>query len=126
MILCSYEFLTLEILGLFNKIAMIGSIPSVWKTARIKPIHKKGDKGEVSNYRPITNLNSISKIFERCILNRINRYGEVDGINQHGFRAGHSTITAAIDLQAAIAEEFDKDNKCLLYSMNLSAAFDLI
>jgi hypothetical protein len=50
----------------------------------------------------------------------------VDGLNQHGFKLGHSTTTAAIELQSEIAGHLDEGDCCLFYSVDLSAAFDLI
>ena len=52
---------------LFIKIKQTGVFPKQWKTAVITPIHKKGDKSDIRNYRPVSLLNIISKIFERCI-----------------------------------------------------------
>ncbi len=121
-----FESIRPLVLDLFNKIVSEGRIPVVWKMARIKPIHKKGDKSQVENFRPISNLNSLSKVFERCILNRLSQYNDIDGLNQHGFRPNHSTVTAALHLQTALAEELDKNRMCIVYSMDLSAAFDLI
>ncbi len=50
-----------------------GKIPVAWKVAKIKPIFKKGDRYCLENYRPISYLNSISKLFERCVLNRLTK-----------------------------------------------------
>jgi hypothetical protein len=111
--------------ALFRKITDLGRIPRDWKMACVKPIHKKGPKDVVTNYRPISNLNSLSKIFERCMLNRISGL-ETDGPNQHGFKSCHSTVTAGIELQDHLALKMDLGMKCLVYSMDLSAAFDLI
>jgi hypothetical protein len=55
--------LTPYLCHLFELIILKGRIPKVWKVARVKPIFKKGDKLCVENYWPISNLNSISKIF---------------------------------------------------------------
>ena len=44
-----------------------GCIPDDWKLASIVPIHKKDDKGSVENYRPISLILLVMKIFERCI-----------------------------------------------------------
>ncbi len=120
-------FVTLKpfIKKLFERIVLEDVVPAPWKVARIKPIFKKGDESQIVNYRPISNLNSISKIFERCVLNRVISY-DTDGPNQHGFRSGHSTVTAAVELQDAICEALDKKKLCLVYSVDLSAAFDLI
>ena len=57
--------------SLFSKIYSTGQIPEQWKVSKIIPIFKKGSKNEIENYRPIANLCSASKIFERLILNQI-------------------------------------------------------
>lgn len=120
-----YEALQDHIMHLFTLISTQGKIPDTWKLARLKPIFKKGDHSKIENYRPISNLNSISKLFERCLLNRISVL-DTDGPNQHGFKPAHSTITASIELQSFLACQLDKGKQCLMYSTDLSAAFDLI
>lgn len=50
---------------LFNNIMDSGVVPKAWKISKITPIHKKGDKSLIANYRPISNISSISKVFER-------------------------------------------------------------
>jgi hypothetical protein len=45
---------------IFNHAAKFG-IPDHWRTARVIPLHKKGSKNEVKNFRPISNLNSLRK-----------------------------------------------------------------
>ena len=120
-----YNALEDHIKHLFDLISESGKIPQNWKMARLKPIFKKGDETKVQNYRPISNLNSISKLFERCLLNRVSTF-DTDGPNQHGFKPGHSTTTAAVELQEYIADALDRNKQCLVYSTDLSAAFDLI
>ena len=50
---------------LFNLSFKTGSLPAEWKLAHIVPIHKKGDKSNIENYRPISHTCIISKIFEK-------------------------------------------------------------
>ena len=57
--------------GLFKLITTQNSIPDQWRTSKIIPIHKKGPKQNIENYRPISNLCSTSKNFEKLILKRI-------------------------------------------------------
>jgi hypothetical protein len=57
---------------LFNKIYVTQTIPEQWKVSKIIPIFKKGNTNQIENYRPIANLCSASKIFERLILKQIN------------------------------------------------------
>jgi len=85
-------------LKLFNRIACDGAVPKGWKTAKLKPIFKKGDPSKIENYRPISNLNSISKAYERSLLNRLPL--DAEGLNQHGFKQNHSTVTAALKMSS--------------------------
>ena len=76
---------------LFKLIYQQRVIPYQWKIARILPIHKKGSKTQIENYRPIANLCSFSKIFEKLILNQINYLKstnklDLTGKPQHGFK----------------------------------------
>ena len=52
---------------IFNLSYNTGIIPSEWKSANIVPVHKKGDKDLVSNYRPISLISLTAKIMERII-----------------------------------------------------------
>jgi len=102
-------------------------MPKIWKVARVLPLHKKGSKHHMDNFRPISNLCSIDKLFERIILNNINeKHPNLEGSHQHGFRANHSTVTAMMQLQAGIVEEMERGKPTLVYSVDLSAAFDLL
>jgi len=102
-------------------------LPEELKVARVIPLYKKGSKQEITNYRPISNLSSISKMYEKCILSRLNEElkGQ-EGSHQHGFRKYHSTETALIQLQASMAKILENDDTGCVYSVDLSAAFDLL
>jgi len=106
-------------------------VPTSWKTSKIVPTYKNGPKEDITNYRPISNISSLAKIFERIILQTIKveqLFGEEDfvGDSQHGFKEGHSTITAAITLQSKIAECMDRNKLCAVTALDMSAAFDLL
>lgn len=60
---------------LFNKILIEGYFPDVWKIAFIVSIFNAGDKGYVQNYRPISIINSSSKIFEQFLFQKL--YGHL-------------------------------------------------
>jgi len=94
--------------------------------ARITPLHKKGCKQELSNYRPISNLCSLGKLYEKMILRKINELGDLEGCHQHGFKSKHSTSTAILDIQKALSERLDIGHDCIIYSVDLSAAFDML
>ena len=67
--------------------------------SKITPIHKKGDKTNISNYRPISNLCSMSKVFEKLIMQRIH---EIEDLN----------ITSAPIKSSNKQEEKRKKKRC--------------
>ncbi len=96
------------------------------KTSRIIPLHKKGDKRVILNHRPVANLCSITKVYEKLIYNRLlEETRGLEGMYQHGFRSAHSTTTALLMIQDIIAKHLDGGRKCLIYSVDLLAAFDV-
>jgi hypothetical protein len=81
-----------------NSALSTGVFPDRLKYAIVKPIYKKGNKQEISNYRPISLLTSFSKVFEKLIYNRLYTHLEINKIlvpEQFGFRNKHSTEQAA-------------------------------
>ena len=116
---------------LFSKIYNQKSVPQQWLISKIVPIHKKGPKTNIENYRPIANLCSTSKIFERLILKRIQSIEllndvDITGKQQHGFKKNKSTATLALQIQSLVARALDEDNYVLMASIDLSVAFDVI
>ena len=78
---------------MFGNIYEKMTIPEQWKMAKITTVHKKGAKNDISNYRPVANLCSASKIFEKLILQRIEEIHDVENVDltsedQHGFKKG--------------------------------------
>jgi hypothetical protein len=93
---------------LFGLIYKEKEIPEQWKVAKVIPLHKKGSKQDVANYRPISNLCSVSKVFEKLIQKRLEQIGEennvdITGEQQHGFKKNRSTITAGLTIQSIIS-----------------------
>ena len=82
-------------------------------------------------YRPISNLCSASKIFERMMLNRLTDIEDENGVDltglmQHGFKKGRSTVTALKQMQSQIAKGMDQNEYVAVGSLDLSAAFDVV
>ena len=114
-----------------KKILTHNVVPDQWKIAKVIPIYKKGDKRNVNNYRPISNLCSITKIFERLILERINVIEQTEGCDltgnkQHGFKKKHSTDMACLEVESKISGWCDYNEYVTLASLDLSAAFDMV
>ena len=77
---------------LFNQVYVTDCIPVEWKLALVVPVHKKGDKASVENYRPISLTCLIMKVFENCIKSSL--YTECERFldpRQHGFLNGKSS-----------------------------------
>ena len=116
---------------LMNKIYDQKVVPEKWRTSRILPLHKKGDRKLIENYRPISNLCASSKIFEKLILRRLQEVedeigNDLSGTTQHGFKRNRSTVSAALQLQNQIASAMDEDFYVAVASMDLTAAFDVL
>ena len=108
-----------------------GIFPSRFKVASVTPLLKKQalDSGEPANYRPISNLNNISKILERLFLrNIIGHVGSSPNFNryQSAYRRGHSTETALLRLLNDLCRAADAKSRSILILLDLSAAFDTI
>ena len=126
-----YEILAKPITILMQKVIHGDTIPEQWKIAKLIPLHKKGKRNLLANYRPISNLCSITKIYEKLILNYINYIEKQENIDltgehQHGFKKNHSTETAGLEIQSTIARECDMGKYAAISSIDLSAAFDVI
>ena len=94
-------------------------------------VGQKGVKKDPKNYRPISNLPSLSKVFERCVLDYIKDLEERSGIklsgeHQHGFQKGRSTTTVGLTIQEVIANATQAGKWAIVYSLDLTAAFDLL
>ena len=59
---------------IFNKSLELCIFPAEWKLANIIPIHKKGDKSDTSNYRPISLISCLGKVLEKCIFKYLYNY----------------------------------------------------
>ncbi len=121
-----YTCFTIPLLGMINDFASNG-LPPELKEARVLPLLKKGDKRDIKNYRPISNVTSFSKIYEKCLLNKLeSEFSGLEGDHQHGFRKNHSTETALLTIQSEISGILNSKRSGIIYSVDLSAAFDLL
>ena len=114
---------------IINQSLNTGIFPDKFKLTKITPIHKKGDNHSVENYRPISLLPSISKLFEKVVYDQIYTYFTNNKYfcpNQHGFRKMHSTEHAVMEVADRILTELDKGNIPLAIFLDLSKAFDTL
>ena len=80
---------------IINQMLESGIFPDSLKIAKIIPLYKKGNINSITNYRPISLLPTLSKVFERVIFNRLYLYLDYNNLlseEQYGFRANHSKL----------------------------------
>ena len=121
--------ITIPLIHIFNLCLNQGYFPSELKIGCITPIFKKGEKSNISNYRPVCSLSPFSKIFERIVYNKmvdfINKYN-IFADTQYGFRKKKSTEAALLDFTNCIHEGLTKKLNIGTVFMDLSKAFDVI
>ena len=102
--------------------------PSSLKQGIIIPLHKKNDENEIENYRPVTNIKTMSKIVEKCVLQQMVDYFDWNGLwppLQSAYRQHHSTETAIVYFLERVTEIFAR-KLALLISLDLTSAFDTV
>ena len=114
---------------LFNKSLFAGKFPEDWKIARIAPIFKSGAKDDRSNYRPISVLPFISRLFEKLIFNQFYEYLDANKSlyeHQSGFRLLHSVATALMASTNDWYLNIDNGKYTGLIFIDLKKAFDTV
>ena len=104
-------------------------VPDAWKRAKLLPLHKKGAKTDITNYRPVSILPSPSKVLEEVVRSQLSKYCEDKHIipaSQHGFRSKRSTTTAVCAAHHDWKKAKDDGLEVGALFFDLSAAFDLI
>ena len=81
---------------IFNESLRVGVFPDKWKTARVTPISKSRRQSDLNNYRPISALSAVSRIFEKVARAQLSEFLTANNLlskNQFAYRNHHSTIT---------------------------------
>ena len=126
--LCKYQ-LAQPLAALINNCISSGIFPDKLKIASVIPLHKGGSKEDPNNYRPISILPTLSKIFERHIANQLNKYFLKANIlhdRQSGFRQHHSCQTALINLVDSWLTAVDEGNVIGTVFLDFKKAFDMV
>ena len=114
---------------IFNHCIDSGIYPCEWKKANVVPIHKKGDKQTLKNYRPVSLLPICGKIFERLIYNEMFGFFLDKGLisaNQSGFKPGDSCINQLLSITHNIYKSFDDGYEVRGVFLDISKAFDKV
>ena len=112
---------------LFNKCYTMGKLPNKWKLANVIPIFKKGNKGSVENYRPISLTCLPMKIFEYCIRDMLmTKCDHLLNDNQHGFRPEKSCLTQLIPFSSSLALALNNSSRIDVVYFDFAKAFDSV
>ena len=114
---------------IFNTAIYSETVPSEWKLARVIPLHKNGPRNMLNNYRPISILPIVSKVFEKVLYGQLYDYFVVNNLlsqNQFGFRQFHSTASALLDSTNEWFINVDRGQFNIAVFLDLQKAFDTI
>ena len=117
---------------IFNCCLATGIFPDDWKLAKVTPIFKQGDRNDMNNYRPISVISEIAKVFERIrvfFYNQLSSYLSESNIlskYQSGFRSLHSTVTALLEATDNWAFNLDGGYVNAVVFLDLKKASDTV
>lgn len=126
---CIGNLVYVQLAELFNLCIGGGVFPDVLKTALVIPIHKSGPSDNPDNFRPISLLPLVGKIFEKLLKEQLVEYLEGSGLlhsSQFGFRRGRTTIDAINDLLDGARDAFESNGYFGSLFCDLSKAFDCV
>lgn len=124
----SHQFLT-ELARQYNRIYESGQLDNIMQESVIFPIYKKGDINTPSNYRGISFMNTMAKIFMGIVNNRLKKW--ISDYNilkefQAGFRPGYSTVDNVYNLASIVHCKLSERKKVYAFFVDFSAAFDMV
>ena len=114
---------------LMNCSIRAGVFPQRWKTAKVRPLFKSGDRSDVNNYRPISVLPVISKLLERHVHSAFYAYLRDNNllyVGQSGFREYHSAETSLISLMDKLLFNLDNNRVTGMVLIDYCKAFDMV
>ena len=115
--------------SLFNASLKLGQFPQEWKEANITPVAKNGDNELVTNYRPVSILPVVSKVFESLVHRQLYHYLDSNNLlssAQFGFRPHHNTQDVLLKSVDDWKMALDKNELVGTVMIDLSKAFDTI
>lgn len=123
------HFITPMVTHILNLSICQNKVPAEFKQANNFPLFKKGSRLECNNYRPVSILSSLSKIFEKILFDQIEEY--ISNLSilyefQSGFRRLHSTETTILYLTDYIKKGIDKGKLSGMVLLDLRKAFDTV
>ena len=115
---------------LFNKCLKESCFPDCWKVSSVVPVFKNvGERSTGKNYRPVSLLSVVSKVFEKLVNNRIVGHLEKCGLFsdfQYGFRSSRSTADLLTVVSDRIVKAFNRSGASRAVALDISKAFDRV
>ena len=105
------------------------AFPFAWKSANVVPVYKKGDKTNTTNYRPISLISCIGKVFEKCVFKHLHNYivfNKKLSPLQSGFTPGDSAVFQLVDLCHTFSKAVDDGKEVRVIFCDISKAFDRV
>lgn len=116
--------------SIFNDCLRLSYFPSHWKIAKIIAIPKAGKDNSIpTNFRPISLLSNVGKIFEKLLLDRLQDFefdNKIIAPHQFGFRNAHSTIHQVIRITEKISKNFNLRRSTGMVLLDIEKAFDSV
>ncbi|XP_023228043.1 uncharacterized protein LOC111628484 [Centruroides sculpturatus] len=111
--------------ALFNAVLRIGATPTTWKTSTTILLHKKGNRDNIANWKPIALANILGKLYSACITSRLLRWCEKSDIIsavQKGFKRYNGCSEHNFNLQSAIQDARRKNHGCHMRAEGIGMA----
>ena len=125
---CASE-LAKPLMRIFRTCIHTNTWPTLWKAARVTPVHKKDQKCNPKNYRPVSLLSVISKIFEKIIAKQLTEHLDQQHLlsnRQFGFRKNRSTADLLTLLSKEWNDTLDAGRNTLAVALDIAGAFDCV
>lgn len=125
----THQFLIKPFKYLINLIFSKGFYPDCFKNAVIIPLHKAGSRYMVSNYRPISLINNLNKVIEKCIKRRLCHFLNEKNLlsnKQFAYKQGYSTEDALISVTDLVVTGLSNSEKSIAIFLDLAKAFDTV
>lgn len=123
---CAYV-LTKPIRLLIEKSVNSGCFPDKLKISYVTPIFKSGNKKDIKNYRSVSVVSTLAKIFEKVVLNRYSDMLNLDLYkSQHGLMKNRSTVSNLLETTSFIASSLEKRSQTDIIYLDFEKAFDSV
>ncbi len=105
------------------------TFPTIWKGANVLPLYKKDDANQRTNYRPVSLLCTLSKVFERIVFKYVYNFFRENfliSIHQFGFLPGHSTVLQLTEIYHHFCKAVSDGKEIRVVFLDIKKAFDRV